>query len=98
MCLRQSWPSTACPPRAGGLAVALGRAEPATRSEERSLVGLAVADVLRSLVSTGPVLLAIDDIQWMDRASERGRFGLRRAPARPGGGRPCFGPKDAAGH
>ncbi len=66
-------------PRRRALAVALGRAEPATRAEERSLVGLAVADVLRSLASTGPVLLAIDDIQWMDRASEDAlTFAVRR--------------------
>ena len=57
-------------PRRRAIEVALGRADPASRSPEPGLVGLAVADVLRLLAARGPVLVAIDDIQWMDRASE----------------------------
>ena len=73
-------------PRRRALEVALGRADPAPRSPEPGLVGLAVADVLRLLAARGPVLVAIDDIQWMDRASEDAlAFAVRRLAAEPVG-------------
>src|SRR4029079_18244265 len=37
---------------------------------EPGLIGLAVADVFRAIVREGPVLVAIDDLQWLDRASD----------------------------
>ena len=71
-------------PRRRALEVALGRAAPAHRSPEPGLVGLAVADVLRLLAADGPVLVAIDDTQWMDRASEDAlAFAVRRLATEP---------------
>src|SRR5262245_18697510 len=71
-------------PRRRALEVALGRAEPAQRSPESNLVGLAVADVLRRLAAAGPILIAIDDIQWVDRASENAlAFAVRRLVDQP---------------
>jgi DNA-binding CsgD family transcriptional regulator len=73
-------------PRRRALEVALGRIDPAQRSAEPSLVGLAVADVLRLLTADGPVVVAIDDAQWMDQASEDAlAFGIRRVLAEPVG-------------
>src|SRR5262245_45507366 len=53
-------------PRRRALRVALGRADPVRQPAEPNLVGLAVADVLRRLTVAGPVLVAIDDLQWID--------------------------------
>jgi hypothetical protein len=73
-------------PRRRALEIALGRAEPGPRSPEPGLVGLAVADVLRLLAEQRPVMIAIDDIQWMDRASEDAlAFAIRRLAAEPVG-------------
>ena len=47
-------------------------------------VGLAVLAALRTLVSAGPVLVAIDDAQWLDEASlEALAFALRRLASGP---------------
>ena len=44
-------------------------------------VGLAVLAALRACASRGPVLLAIDDVQWLDEASlDALTFALRRIP------------------
>jgi hypothetical protein len=80
----------ACPVSAGGrrraLEVALGLADPGPRSPEPGLVGLAVADVLRLMAAPGRLLVAIDDIQWVDRVSEDAlTFAIRRLIAEPGG-------------
>ncbi|HKD97329.1 MAG TPA: ATP-binding protein, partial [Micromonosporaceae bacterium] len=73
-------------PRRRALRVALGRADPVRQPAEPNLVGLAVADVLRRLTVAGPVLVAIDDLQWIDRASEDAlAFAFRRLAAEPVG-------------
>ena len=73
-------------PRRRAIEVALGRADPAPHSPEPGLVGLAVADLLRLLAAPGPVVIAIDDTQWMDRASEDAlAFAVRRLVAEPVG-------------
>jgi DNA-binding CsgD family transcriptional regulator len=73
-------------PRRRALEVALGRAEPVHRSPEPNLVGLAVADVLRTLAAEGPILIGIDDLQWVDRASDAAlAFAARRLAAEPVG-------------
>jgi len=73
-------------PRRRALEVALGLADPAPRSPEPGLVGLAVADVLRLLAAPGRLLVAIDDTQWVDRASEDAlTFAIRRLVAEPVG-------------
>ena len=47
-------------------------------------VGLAVLTALRSCVAAGPVLVAIDDVQWLDAASlEALAFAVRRITAGP---------------
>jgi DNA-binding NarL/FixJ family response regulator len=47
-------------------------------------VGLAVLTALRGLASAGPVLVAIDDVQWVDEASlEALTFAFRRADSGP---------------
>jgi len=67
-------------PRRRALEVALLLDEPAGPEEvEPRALGVAVADGLRLLAANMPVLLAIDDIQWLD-ASSLGAlaFALRR--------------------
>jgi predicted ATPase len=47
-------------------------------------VGLAVLAALRSCVQTGPVLIAIDDVQWLDAESLAAlAFALRRVTTGP---------------
>jgi DNA-binding CsgD family transcriptional regulator len=82
-------------PQARALEVALLRAEAASPSEPRA-VATAVLGALRALAARQPVLVAIDDIQWLDGASadavafaarrlagERVRFALTRRPRAP---------------
>lgn len=49
--------------------VALLRKEPAGDGLHQRLVGVAVRSVLRSLATEGPLIVAIDDLQWLDSAS-----------------------------
>ena len=47
-------------------------------------VGLAVLGALRGCLSEGPVMVAVDDVQWLDEASlEALTFALRRVPSGP---------------
>lgn len=70
-------------PRHRALEVALGRAVGGT---EPRLVGLAVADLLRALARAGPVLVAVDDLQWVDPPSESAlAFAVRRLGDAPVG-------------
>jgi len=57
------------PPRRRALEVALWLAEPGEQPPEPGAIGLAVLDVLRALAAEGPVVVALDDIQWLDAAS-----------------------------
>ena len=56
-------------PRRRALEVALLLAEPGDDMLDAHAVGLAVRDVLDLLGRGGPVLVAIDDVQWLDPAS-----------------------------
>jgi DNA-binding CsgD family transcriptional regulator len=56
-------------PQAGALEIAMLRAEAGARRPDRRTVSAAVLGVIRGLAAAGPVLLAVDDIQWLDRAS-----------------------------
>ena len=56
-------------PRRRALEVALLLAEPGEMTPDTHAIGLAVLDVLRVLVERGPVVVAIDDIQWLDPAT-----------------------------
>ena len=56
-----------------------GGREPGNR-----VVGVAVLAVLRALARTGPLLLAVDDVQWLDDSTRRVlSFALRRLDREP---------------
>jgi DNA-binding CsgD family transcriptional regulator len=65
-------------PQRRALDIALLRKDTKGSAEPRA-VSLATLGVLRSMAAAGPLLLAIDDLQWVDAASDRViRFVLRR--------------------
>src|SRR3546814_4384061 len=45
------------------------RAEPADEPPEPRAIPLALLNALRSLAAAGPVLVAVDDLQWLDPPS-----------------------------
>ena len=57
------------PLRLRALEVALLLAEPGDAPPDPRLIGLALLDALRALAQQGPVLVALDDVQWLDSAS-----------------------------
>jgi ATP/maltotriose-dependent transcriptional regulator MalT len=57
------------PPRRRALEVALQLEEPGDTPPDALVIGLALLDVLQSLAEGGPVLVALDDVQWLDTAS-----------------------------
>lgn len=57
-------------PQARVLRMILRREEPQGTFDRLSL-GVATVAVVRTVASTGPVLLAVDDAQWLDHASAR---------------------------
>jgi DNA-binding CsgD family transcriptional regulator len=56
-------------PRRRALEVALLLAEPGGQAPDAHAIGLAVLDVLRTLAERGPVLVGLDDVQWLDPSS-----------------------------
>jgi DNA-binding CsgD family transcriptional regulator len=71
-------------PRRRALEVALMLAEPEHRQPDLRGVGLAVLDVLRAISRTGPLVIAIDDLHWLDDASTRVlAYALRRLRDEP---------------
>ena len=56
-------------PRRRALGVALLLAEPGEERPDAHAIGLAVLDALRGLAAGGPVVVALDDVQWLDSAS-----------------------------
>ena len=56
-------------PRRRPLEVALLLEEPGDKPADAHAIGLAVLDVIRELSKRGPVVVAIDDLQWLDSAS-----------------------------
>jgi DNA-binding CsgD family transcriptional regulator len=56
-------------PRRRALEVALQLAEPGDTAPDAHVIGLAVLDALQVLAEHGPVLVALDDAQWLDPAS-----------------------------
>ena len=65
-------------------ALLLADAEP--RGADHRAVGLAFLNVLRSLAAAQPLLLAVDDLQWVDEPSVRAlEFALRRLRDEPVG-------------
>lgn len=71
--------------RKSALLVALRLAEPdAARVQDQLAIGLAVLDALRALASRRPVLIAIDDLQWLDPSSASAlNVALRRVQNEP---------------
>ena len=66
-------------PQEHALAVALLRAEPAGAPPEAQAIALGLLSALRTLSARKPVLVAIDDVQWLDPPSaEALAFALRR--------------------
>lgn len=57
------------PPRRRALEVALWLADPGEEPPEPGAIGLAVLDVLRALATQEAVVIALDDLQWLDAAS-----------------------------
>jgi DNA-binding CsgD family transcriptional regulator len=73
-------------PQGRALQVALLLADPEGEPPDRRAIGLAVLNVLRTLSSAGPVLVAIDDAQWLDAPSAAVlAFALRRLGTEPVG-------------
>jgi DNA-binding CsgD family transcriptional regulator len=71
-------------PQARILETALLRAEPAGSPADHLAVSLACLQVLRGLADEGPLALAVDDLQWLDRSSSRVlAFCVRRFESRP---------------
>ncbi len=72
------------PPRRRALEVALLLAEPGETAPDPHAIGLAVLDVVRALAARGQVLVALDDIQWLDPASAGAlQIALRRLREEP---------------
>lgn len=71
-------------PQRRALDVALLRAEPGGARVDQRTLGTAVRSLLAGLSAEGPLLLAIDDVQWLDRASASVlAFALRRVRTTP---------------
>jgi DNA-binding CsgD family transcriptional regulator len=66
-------------PQRRSLEIALLRARPDGAPPDQRAVSLAVVGVLRTIAGAGPVVIAIDDVQWLDTPSARVlSFALRR--------------------
>ena len=61
--------SELAPLRRRALEVALLLAEPGKEAPDPRAIGLALLDVLRMLAEREPVVLALDDLQWLDPSS-----------------------------
>ena len=71
-------------PQVRALDVALYRADPTDRPPEAQVISLAVLSSLRALSEGERILVAIDDLQWLDSASEEAiAYAARRLHAEP---------------
>jgi DNA-binding CsgD family transcriptional regulator len=71
-------------PRRRALQVALLREEASGDPVDHRTLAVAVRDVLQLLSERGPILIAVDDVQWLDPSSSRAlAFALRRLDASP---------------
>ncbi len=71
-------------PQRHALEVALLRCDPSDRPPEARAIAAAFLGVLRELASRRPLLVAIDDVQWIDAESAGAlRFAHRRVPDLP---------------
>ena len=71
-------------PQLRALDVALYRADPTDRPPEPQVISLAVLSALRALAVGERLLVAVDDVQWMDHASEEAlAYAARRLHLEP---------------
>ena len=71
-------------PRRRALEVALLLEETSDDPVDHRVLAVAVRDVLQLLSERGPILIAVDDVQWLDQSSSSGlAFALRRMVADP---------------
>jgi DNA-binding CsgD family transcriptional regulator len=74
------------PPRRSALEVALLLDEPETDPPDPRAVALGFLDIMRARARVGPVLVAVDDLQWLDQPTAQVlQFALRRLRAEPVG-------------
>lgn len=74
------------PPRRRALESALLRIDPGEEALHQRTVSIAVLEALRILSRRQPVVIAVDDVQWIDGSSDRVlAFGLRRLRGEPVG-------------
>ena len=74
------------PPQRRALEVALLMADPVGSPPDQRAVYLAFLGAVRHLSASGPVLIAIDDLQWLDLPSAAAlEFALRRLGGEPVG-------------
>jgi hypothetical protein len=74
------------PPQRRALEVALLLADPVGGPPGQRAVAVAFLTVIRHLSESGPVVLAVDDLQWLDEPSARVlEFALRRLSDEPAG-------------
>lgn len=68
------------PPQRLALEVALRQREPDQPSRDPLAVSMSLLSLLRQMTEDEPVLMVVDDLQWLDRASQRAiGYALRRA-------------------
>lgn len=73
-------------PQRHALEVALLQAEPGGAPPDPHAVSAAVLSALRQTAARGPVLIALDDVQWLDHATGRALdFAIRRVEGEPVG-------------
>jgi DNA-binding CsgD family transcriptional regulator len=73
-------------PQRHAVEVALLRSDPGEDAPGARTIATAVRGILETLAAAGPLLVAVDDVQWLDRASATVLgFALRRLGGTPGG-------------
>ena len=73
-------------PQRRALEVALLRAEPGPEPPDQRAVAVALLGVIRALAERAPVVIAVDDLPWLDRASAAVvEYALRRLTAQRAG-------------
>jgi DNA-binding CsgD family transcriptional regulator/tetratricopeptide (TPR) repeat protein len=71
-------------PQRHALEVALFRAEPTGGPPGEAAIGVGLLNTLRALAAHEPLLVAIDDVQWLDSASDEAlAFAARRLEEQP---------------
>lgn len=66
-------------PQQRALEIALRRREPDQAAPDPLAVSLAFLSVIRSMTAAGPLVIVVDDLQWLDPATERALgYALRR--------------------